>query len=58
MHVQGAMLYITGNINPAKGLANGTTVHMHSLTLSDEDVKTSDYETFLVNLVNKYASKI
>ena len=48
MYVQGAMSYITENINPAKGLANGTTVYMHSLTFSDEDMETNDYETFLV----------
>ena len=44
--VQGAMSYITENINPKKGLANGTTVYMHSLTFSEEDMLTKDYQIF------------
>ena len=41
--VQGAMSYITENINPKKGLANGTTVYMHPLTFSS----TKEYQVFL-----------
>ena len=45
--VQGAMSYITENINPTKGLANGTAVYMHSLTFSDEDMKSDYYKQFI-----------
>jgi hypothetical protein len=45
--VQGAMSYLTENINPSKGLANGNTVYMHSLSFSDEDIMSSEYKTFL-----------
>ena len=48
--VQGAMSYITENINPAKGLANGTTVYMHSLSFSEKDMQTNDYNIFLSEL--------
>ena len=48
--VQGAMSYITENINPKKGLANGTTVYMHSLTFSEEDMLTGDYKIFLTQI--------
>jgi hypothetical protein len=44
--VEGAMSYITENINPAKGLANGTTVYMHSFTYSDNDFQTLEYKTY------------
>jgi hypothetical protein len=49
--VQGAMSYITENINPKKGLANGTTVFMHSLTFSEEDKLCEDYKVFLIKLI-------
>ena len=50
--VQGAMSYITENINPKKDLANGTTVFMHSLTFSEEDKLCEDYEVFLNQINN------
>ena len=34
--VQGAPAHLTSNINPSKGLANGTAVVLHSLTLAHE----------------------
>jgi hypothetical protein len=45
--VQGAMAYLTENINPSKGLANGSTVYMHSLSFNNEDIKTDEYIAFL-----------
>jgi hypothetical protein len=45
--VQGAMSYLTENINPSKGLANGNIVYMHSLSFSDEDSISREYKTFL-----------
>ena len=44
------MSHITENINPKKGLANGTTVYMHSLTFSEEDMLTGDYKIFLTQI--------
>ena len=49
--VQRAMSYITENINPKKGLANGTTVYMHSLTFSEQDKLSEDYKLF-INQIN------
>jgi hypothetical protein len=34
--VQGTKAYLTENINPSKGLANGTPVILHSLTFGDD----------------------
>ena len=34
--VQGAPAHMTSNINPSKGLANGTAIVLHSLTLAHE----------------------
>lgn len=48
--VQGSMSFITENINPSKGLANGTTVYMHSLTFSDEDKQSIQYKSFMEKL--------
>lgn len=45
--VQGAMSYLTENINPSKGLANGSTVYMYSLSFSDEDIKSKEYNSFI-----------
>jgi hypothetical protein len=45
--VQGAMAYLTENINPSKGLANGSIVYVHSLSFSDEDIITDEYIAFL-----------
>ena len=50
--VQGAMSYITENINPKKGLANGTTVYMHSLTFSEQD-KLSEQDKIIKYLLIK-----
>lgn len=36
--VQGAMAYLTKNINPEKGLANGTLVTLHSIVLHSNDL--------------------
>ena len=54
--VQGAMSYITENINPKKDLANGTTVFMHSLTFSEEDKLCEDHKVFLnqIKLISHY----
>jgi hypothetical protein len=49
--VQGAMSYITENKNPAKGLGNGSTVYMHSLSFTDSDRQTQRY-TLVAELQN------
>jgi hypothetical protein len=45
--VQGSTSYLTENIKPFKGLANGNTVYMHSLSFSDEDILSRECKTFL-----------
>jgi hypothetical protein len=50
--VQGAMSYITENINPAKGLGNGSTVYMHSLSFTDSDRQTQRYKSLVAELQN------
>lgn len=50
--VQGAMSYLTENINPSKGLANGSTVYMHSLSFNEEDMESCEYKSFIEILNN------
>ena len=50
--VEGAMSYLTENINPSKGLAYGSTVFMYSLSFNDEDVASNEYKLFLEILKN------
>lgn len=46
------MSYLTENINPSKGLANGSTVYMYSLSFNDEDIASNEYKLFLEILNN------
>jgi hypothetical protein len=50
--VQGAISYLTDNIKPSKGLANGSAVYMHSLSFNEEAMESSEYKSFLEMLNN------
>ena len=47
--VAGAPAYITENIHPSLGLANGTLVRLHSLSLSQTGFELGEIETLLAN---------